>query len=210
MNTRRVISNITFNSLDFFGSVCDSLVSDNIVEWVYWIQHRPDTDDTKIHIHFVLQPSKTISTDSLRKRFLEVDINNSLPIMPLSKWYFTTSIDDWILYCLHDVDYLRFKGLTRNVHYDYSDFHATDLDSFHHDFCNINRSRFGTLSALNNAITSNLPFASLVQNGLVPINLRAQYEAQYRALKKLYMSDNSIKGTADSSLFVDNEQLVIK
>lgn len=210
MNTRRVISNITFNSLDFFGSVCESLVSDHLIEWCYWIQHQPDTDDSKPHIHFVLQPSKTINTDSLRKSFLEVDINNSLPILPLSKWYFTTSIDDWILYCLHDIDYLRFKGLYRNIHYSYADFYSTDIDSFHHDYCNINRSRFSALSALDNAISSNKSFASLVQSGVIPINLRAQYEAQYRALKKLYLSDNHIQSVVDSSLFVNEEQLIIK
>lgn len=194
MRTRRVLSNVSFNSPDFFDYVISGLYHDSVIDWCYWVSHLPDRDDKKAHIHFVFQPSKIIDTVVFLRHFLEFPFHgNRLPLKPTSRFQPVISLDDWLLYCKHDSVYLSQKGLERKYHYDWSDFHSTDFDSLQHDIDNIDYTQFGRLALLNEGVISHTSFAELVQRGIVPINFRSQYEAQYLALKKLRMADNSLE-----------------
>lgn len=182
MKTTRTISNITYNTLPFFEHVINDLAERGIIEWAYWILHKADSDDKKDHIHFVLRPSARIETTALRNAFLEPTADNPLPLAPTSKWFFTNSMDDWILYVLHDEAYLASKGQTRNYRYEIESLCATDRDALMADYNNIDRVKFDRLRRLAEAVYDGIPFVNLVQSGLIPISQRAQYEAQYRAL----------------------------
>ena len=207
MKTRRVLSNISFNTLPFFSYVIRGLYKDNIIDWAYWIFHSADKDDKKQHIHFCFQPSKAIDTFDFSLCFLEFPFHGCrLPLKPTSRYQPVLSLDDWLLYCKHDRDYLLSKGIERNVHYDWSDFKSTDSDSLEHDINNIDYTKFNRMSLLFEGVNNHTPFADLVQKGVVPINFRSQYEAQYRALKRLRDSEKGLKAwEKEAALIPDNQ-----
>lgn len=182
MKTTRTISNIAYNSLNFFEYKMKDLADRGVIEWAYWIWHHADQDDKKDHIHFVLRPSCRLDTTELRATFFEFQADNPLPLAPTSKWFFTNSMDDWLLYVLHDEAYLASKGLKRNYRYDIEAVCATDRDALMADYNAIDRVKFDRLRRLAEAVYEGIPFVNLVQSGLIPVAQRAQWEAQYRAL----------------------------
>lgn len=187
MRSRRILSNISFNSLDFFEYTINELFNDGVIDWAYWVKHYGDNDDKKDHIHFCFQPSSTIDTATFNKRFYEfsfVDTDKRAK-RPTVKYMPVVSLDDWLLYCKHDRDYLLTKGLERIYFYDWSDFHTTDTLALEHDINNIDSTKYGRLSILRDGVKMRVPFAELIQQGQLPIAYRAQYEAQYRALQYL-------------------------
>lgn len=189
MQTIKTISNISYNTIDHFEGVVTDLIRRGVIEWCYWIQHRPDKDDTKEHIHFVLKPSRRVDTASLRKEFLEKDLTNPLPLCCTTKWNYTNSMEDWLLYAVHDVAYLTSKGQFRREHYDFDDIRSTDPDALRNDWNMIDRTKYERLHFLYTAVEKQIPFALLVQDGVIPIPQRAQYEAQYNALLRLKYAD---------------------
>lgn len=186
MQTTRTISNISYNSPEYFASRVHDLLQNRVIDWAYWIVHQPDTDELKQHIHFVLKPSSRLDTTELRKFFYETDPNNiAKPLTCTMKWLFTTSLDDWLLYVVHDAYYLASKGQRRNIQYDYSDLQTTDEDALRADWNSIDRMKYERLRWLYDAVKQRVPFAVLVQTGYVPIAQRSQFEYQYNALMKL-------------------------
>lgn len=182
MKTTRIISNISYNTIDHFQGVIYDLVQRNVIDWAYWILHKAEDDETKDHIHFVLKPSERLDTSKLEKEFLEIDFTNTKPLGVTKVWKYTSSLDDWILYCSHDIGYLASKGQIRKYHYTFNDFGYTDEDAFIEDWHNVNRVAYHRLQALAEAVEKRIPFALLVQQGVIPIAQRSQYEYQYNAL----------------------------
>ena len=192
MQTIRTISNIAYNSAPFFQNVIESLVTRGIIDWAYWIHHEPDVDERKPHIHFVLKPSKRLNTQDLAKAFHEFDPTHpDKPLGCTSKWFNTNSLDDWLLYAVHDASYLASKGQVRNLHYQYEDLCATDPDALRYDWNSIDRTKFERLRWLADAVENHIPFAQLVQDGIVPIAQRQQFQFQYEALMKLKLDERS-------------------
>lgn len=187
MQTIRVISNIDYNTPEFFRRKIEDWYERGIIDWCYWILHQPDTDETKAHIHFVLKPSRRVDTADLRKDLFEFDPTHpDKPLTCTNAWHFTNSMDEWLLYAVHDVAYLQSKGQVRNIRYDYDDLQATDYDALRADWNAIDRTRFDRLRVLYEAVEKGTPFFQLVQSGLIPITQRAQYEFQYNALASTY------------------------
>lgn len=183
MKTFRTISNISYNSLAHFELQIRSLQARGVIEWAYWIYHLADTDETKDHIHFVLRPSSRIETNDLRKLFNEFDPTHpDKPLTCTCKWNFTNSMDDWLLYAIHDINYLKSKGQIRNHFYEWKDIRSTDPDALRSDINAIDMTKWNRLALLEKAARDGKPFFELVQNGVVPISQRAQYEQQYRAI----------------------------
>lgn len=182
MKTIRVLSNISYNSYDFFVFKINEFYERGLIDWCYWILHTPEEDEEKEHIHFVFKPSTRIDTMDFRQMLYEYDGINPKPLTCTPKFEPTNSMDDWLLYAVHDIPYLRSKGQWRKFHYDYKDLCATDKTCLKQDWDKINRNKFYVLDFLQQAVDDNVPFFELVQNGIVPISQRAQYEFQYNAL----------------------------
>ena len=49
MQTIRVISNISYNTIEYFESKIAELVSRRIIDWAYWVFHLADEDELKDH-----------------------------------------------------------------------------------------------------------------------------------------------------------------
>lgn len=191
MKTQRTLSNISYNTIDHFQGVVYDLANRGIIEWCYWVYHYAEEDELKDHIHFILQPSSRLDTNILAKEFLEVDYTNSKPLGVTKKWNFSggkNGMDNWILYCMHHPGYLASKGMIRKYQYEVKDFGATDYDAFLEDVRTIDMIQYNRMSAIADAVKNHFPFALLVQNGIVPISQRMQYEQQYNALMRLQLS----------------------
>lgn len=209
MQTIKTISNISYNSLPFFESKIFDLVKRGIIDWAYWVCHVADTDETKDHIHFVLKPSKRLDTFQLKNEFNELDpLKPSKPLSVTSKWNYTNSMEDWLLYAVHDEAYLASKGQRRNVHYAFEDLKSTDEDALRADWNNIDFVKFSRMNRLANAVNKHIPFAVLVQQGVIPIAMRAQYECQYNALVHLDMMNESGRYESHEPV-VDDDGVII-
>lgn len=184
MNTIRTLSNISYNTPPFFEGVIASLVKNGVIDYAYWILHQPDIDEQKPHIHFVFRPSKRIDTARFREAFFEYESGNTKPLCPTTKFFATNSMDDWLLYAVHDRSYLISKGQKRNISYAFDDIKSTDPDALRFDWNNIDRTKYERLQFLEQAIEEGTPYYRLVQSGLIPIGQRAQYEQQYNAILK--------------------------
>lgn len=209
MKTQRIISNISYNTDQHFSNVIHDLNKRRVIDWCYWIRHKADKDELKDHIHFVLKPSSRIDTEDLRKALFELDPQNpSKPLTCTMKWNNTTSMADWLLYAVHDKTYLASKSQQRQYRYEYSDLHSTDHDALLEDWNSIDRTKFDRLRLLLEAVEENVPFAVLVQQGIVPIAQRAQYDHQYTALQNL--SKTKQAGRQQSHENVDQDGVIIE
>lgn len=184
MQTIRVISNISYNTIEHFEIKIAELVSRRIIDWAYWVFHLADEDELKEHIHFVLKPSKRLETADLRDFFKEFDPTHEKPRTCTARWQPTNSMDDWLLYAKHDPAYLASKGQYRRHHYKWEDIKATDEDALHADIAAIDMRKYLILDWLEDAARSQTPFFVLVQQGLIPIAQRSQFEFQYNALAR--------------------------
>lgn len=189
VQTIRIISNISYNSLEFFESKIEELEKRKIIDWAYWIFHNADEDELKDHIHFVFKPSKRLDTSDIYEFFKEFDPTNPMPKGILKKWNSTNSMDDWLLYSKHDPAYLSAKGQYRRYHYKWEDIKATDLDALHCDINSIDMRKYYILQWLEDAVRSHVPFFKLVQDGLIPISQRSQFEFQYNALSRAIQNE---------------------
>lgn len=193
MNTIRVISSISFNTQPFFESVVGRLCkgdgdSKQILDWCHWVQHQPDSDQRKPHIHFVCKPSRRIDTNDLRKMFIEPqdqiiadrfargEIKEVRPedLRPLGCLPFqaTASMRDWLLYAIHDYHYLFTKGQQRTVHYERADVKSTDPDYLAEQWQEtedpIQRM---TDSVVKMLTIEQMTYSQVLQTGLIPPNM---------------------------------------
>jgi hypothetical protein len=199
MQTIRVISNISYNTLEFFETKINELTARRIIDWAYWVYHFADEDELKDHIHFVLKPSKRLETADLRDFFKEIDPNHDKPRTCTARWQPTNSMDDWLLYAKHDPAYLTSKGQYRRHHYEWKDIKATDEDALKADIACIDMRKYYILEWLEDAARSQTPFFVLVQQGLIPIAQRSQFEFQYNALTKAIENEKQHKSGRKTS-----------
>lgn len=210
MQTIKVISNISYNTDAFFKNKINDLENRGIIDWCYWIRHKADTDETKSHIHLVLKPSRRLDTQKLILEFAEIDPSNAKPLGVTKKWNTTTSISDWLLYAVHDMGYLASKGQIRNYHYDFSAIQSTDEDALRADWNAIDRTKYNRLKFLADAVEKEVPFVCLVQDGLIPIAQRSQYEYQYKELLILKKTKQCARKIGHEHLIVDDDGVIIE
>lgn len=129
MRTTKPISTVSYNSKEFLTGVLKNLVKAKKVAFWAFIPHAVEEDEHKDHIHLYIEPNGKVDTMDLAEMFEEVDLKH--PDKPLkcvdwrsSKW------EDWYLYGLHDVAYLRMKFEERKFHYTDADVVASDPDEF--------------------------------------------------------------------------------
>ena len=77
MRTKQMISNISYNSIDFLKSKCDELVVCGDIDFYMFIFHHKEEDELSNHIHIILYPSHLIDTKKFEKHFIEFRLNES-------------------------------------------------------------------------------------------------------------------------------------
>lgn len=195
MNTISTISSVSFNTSKFFELKISELTKPGkgqVLDWAHWIEHKPDTDQKKPHIHFVCKPSRRVDTNWLRSQFVEpvspdmvkerikaagenltesmiIDMSKPLGTLPFVK---TSSMTDWLLYAVHDVAYLFKKGQSRTTHYEQKDVKSTDPDFLSAQW----EETADPLQALTKRVVDmytveQMSFGEILQTGIVAPNL---------------------------------------
>lgn len=127
MKTSRPISTICYLTSAALKMRLERLFDEHqdlLVRWAF-IQHQPEENDTKEHIHLIIVPCSTIDTDRIWFKEAFLTEYNGETVTSVMPW--TASKDlDWYLYCKHDPDYLASKGLQRKFHYSRADFFTND------------------------------------------------------------------------------------
>lgn len=133
MITKRPISTISYNSKEFITKMLDELISARKISFYSGVYHigevLDDGSKEKCHAHIYIEPHKKIDSMELIEMSKEVDPTH--PDKPLKTifWHYS-DWDNWLLYALHDIDYLKLKMQKRQYQYTYDEFFYSDSDEF--------------------------------------------------------------------------------
>lgn len=154
------------------------LESKKIQFWAF-INHFPDEDDLKEHFHVYVEPFATLDTVPFNDSFVEV-VPGSKPLKCLA-WR-SSKFSDWYMYCLHDSEYLLYKGLKRNLTYAQDDFIVSDFDEFNHLVHSFDRSAIIGYKALFDHARSGINVADAIDIGVIPYSQMARLVPLYNSI----------------------------
>lgn len=107
MATQRPISTISYNTEPFLRERLEELLKGHIIQAYQYIWHKGEDGD-KDHIHVRIEPNRRVDQMDIAEHFSEYD--SSHPHKPLGVRPFrNSSEEDWILYAVHDPDYMALK-----------------------------------------------------------------------------------------------------
>lgn len=171
MNTSKPISTISYNSEKWLKSRLEELYRNHTIsDWIY-IHHDAEEDEKKDHFHVWIEPNRKIDTMTLQDFFREPDPER--PDKPLGVIKFQSSrLDDWILYSVHDLQYLASKQESREFAYRKEDFVFADEDTFDEAYRHAYRGsdfahRMQTMQKLDDGRLT--PYEA-VKSGILPLN----------------------------------------
>lgn len=181
MKTRRLVSTIAYNSPQFLADLLARLQANGSIDWAHWIRHWKEEDEKKDHWHLILQPSKAIDTEELRKLFAEVDPKDPLHPLRPQPFRVSKSVDDWLQYAVHDREYLRLKGQARANHYSLEDVRSTDPDLVAEQWREIPHAKTALITSLEAFAQARTTWSAVLVSGIVPVPLVNQAKQIYEA-----------------------------
>ena len=123
MKTTKPISSISWNSRNYLVDRLEELRKAHLIAFWVLVKHTAEEDEKKDHIHFYLEPNRSVDTELLREKFIEL-VPGSKPL-GVNKFQ-KSDFQNWLWYCLHDKAYLLSKGETRKYHYSIEDLISSD------------------------------------------------------------------------------------
>jgi hypothetical protein len=184
MKTKKLISTISYNSLEFLTNKCNDLVKNKILEFWFAILHKPEADEAKEHFHLCMCPTSAIDTVNLRDEFKEIDLlHPDLPPLGVLPIRTSKSFCDWYLYSSHHRGYLMSKNESRFYHYLFVDFIGSDIDLLHEMVNEIDMGRYRCYEAIFEAVESGVSFTTLLADGVIPLGWIYQFRELFNALK---------------------------
>ena len=106
MATQKPISTISYNTLPFLKEKLDLWVTEHIIQSYMFIHHKGEDGD-KDHFHVRIEPNKKLDPMDLSDKLLEYEHGKKKPL-GCRPWRPSVE-EDWLLYAVHDKDYLRIK-----------------------------------------------------------------------------------------------------
>lgn len=182
MRTSKPVSTISYNTEEFLVNKINYWKQIGWVEFAMWIRHEPDVDDKKAHYHVYIKPAQLIQTMDLEQGSMEFDPNN--PGLPLKMIGFRFSKEeDWVLYGIHDKNYLASKGLTRNFHYDLVDIQCTDYGTLGDIITHISMAQKGRIETrIIDSVAIGMTWHDLVLSGIIPLRYLHSAKLMYETL----------------------------
>lgn len=123
MKTTKPISSISWNSRNYLVDRLEELRKAHLIAFWVLVKHTAEEDEKKDHIHFYVEPNRSVDTELLREKFIEL-VPGSKPL-GVNKFQ-KSDFQNWLWYCLHDKAYLLSKGETRKYHYSIEDLISSD------------------------------------------------------------------------------------
>ncbi len=181
MRTSKPIATISYNTPEFLKLKLEELrKAGRVSEW-YFIQHQPEEDQKKPHIHLYVVPSKMLQTDDLTREFLQPDPANNGKFVTCPRWV-SSKFPDWYLYSIHDQAYLASKGQSRQYHYRLGDIQAYDQDALEESVREIDLTSLNAVKRMMDAQQVGLTFAQFFRTGGVPVNAVRAWEQAWELL----------------------------
>lgn len=106
MATQKPISTISYNTEAFLKERLEAWFDAHIIQAYQYICHKGEDGD-KDHIHLRIEPNKKLDPMDLTTQLREFVIDNDKPL-GCRPWR-PSKEEDWILYAVHDADYLKTK-----------------------------------------------------------------------------------------------------
>lgn len=106
MATQKPISTISYNTEPFLREKLDNWFNAHIIQAYTYILHKGEDGD-KDHIHLRIEPNKKLDPMTLAEELQEYVIGEKKPRGVLT--FRSSKEEDWILYALHDKDYMKLK-----------------------------------------------------------------------------------------------------
>lgn len=208
MATSKPISSISYNTEDFLVSKLDSLMEAGVISFWAYIHHNGENklDDEaagKDHLHLLLIPNKCVDLVEIGKEFKEFFPND--PKHPLRCMPFRTSkTEDWVLYALHDPDYILFHGLEKTYVYDVTDFKTCDKDFLHQLWVEAKQSLSSNPAVkMRRKAQQGVSFANLVRSGAISVQQIRNAEIYYS-----YFVDN-YNTSERAAIYFDDGMLIL-
>lgn len=182
MKTSKPISTISYNSASFLKAKIEEWKEKEIIEYGMWIRHEPEADEKKAHYHVFLKPAKQIQTMYLEQDSCEIDPQN--PDKPFKMVSFRVSKEsDWLLYAIHDPNYLVEKGLSRQHLYGFEDVQNTCEDTFQDIISHLSDDRKGRLEyRLIECINMGMNWSQICSSGIIPLRSISGALIMYKAI----------------------------
>lgn len=181
MQTSKLISTISFNTSAFLRGRCFDLVRQGLIEYAYWIEHKPEEDEKKSHFHVLIKPNKRLDTSALRNVFVEVVAGEDKPrgVLPFQ----TSKTADWLQYAIHDIGYLIQKGQDRRWHYDRADVQSTDPENLEEDWRGLVGGANALVPRLEAMAKAGQSWKEVLSSNFLPVNQLFQYKEIFFAFK---------------------------
>lgn len=190
MRTAKPVATISYNTPDYLKLKLEELIRNRKISDYMFIQHQPEQDEKKEHIHLYIVPNTLIDTMDIQD-FLKEPVNNSKK--PLGCIDFRKSEeDDWILYCEHYLPYLASKCQSREWIYEKENFVFHDEETFDRKYLHAHKaSNWAQRNQILEMLKNNkLTPIELINNGTIPLTLAGQLSA-YKHMQFLY-GDRSV------------------
>lgn len=176
MATQKPISSISYNTLPFFESVIKELYDQHIICNYMYILHKGEGGD-KDHIHFYLEPNRRIDKMDIQALFFEVDLKHP-DKKPLGVLTFRPSKEeDWILYAVHDEQYLRLKygdfEKNEKIPYSFTDIMCPELFDIETVFIRAKAALKRSSASIARRLRNGEHILSLIEQGENPHTLNA-------------------------------------
>lgn len=212
MATSKPISSISYNTEEYLKNKLQKFVEAGVASFWAYIRHNGEEkqDDEamgKDHWHVLIIPNKCVDLMEVRKEFNEFFPND--PQHPLKCLPFRTSkTDDWVLYGLHDPDYLALKGMEKSYVYDVVDFVSSDADMMHMLWVEAKQSlRNNPVSKMRQAARQGIPFSTLVKSGSIGVQQIRNAELYYQYIADEGMANKGVLFFEDGLLVLPNGDL---
>lgn len=125
MASQKPISTISYNTEGFLREKLDAWLKAHIIQSYQYICHIGEDGD-KDHIHLRIEPNKRLDPMDLQEQLREFTKDNEKPLG--CRPFRPSKEEDWILYALHDPDYLNIKygGAEKGekIEYEWTDIRA--------------------------------------------------------------------------------------
>lgn len=165
VKTTKPISSISWNSMQYLVDRLEELRKAHLIAFWVLIQHHAEDDEKKDHIHFYVEPNRSIDTEVLRDNFIEL-LPDSKPL-GVNKFQ-KSNFQNWLWYCLHDQAYLLTKGETRKYSYSIEDLISSDDEDLS-QMIEENPRPESEYSKVNELIDQGLSDEAIAQSMNVPI-----------------------------------------
>lgn len=164
------MSTVSYNSEEFLRNALDTLVKEHKVQSYMYIFHYGENGD-KDHFHVYVQPNKKLDfMDITEQYFLEYVPGHQKPLR-CRPWRCSKE-EDWILYDLHDQEYLASKDFDGSqdgkIPYDKSDMRYNEDFDWEVAYRRAKATIRTSARSLSIALDQGVPVTHLIETGAPP------------------------------------------